>query len=104
MWHNHGIGTRIRNILDRLSQTGQIVRICGPSHRCGHKPLHENVDAEDVHAGRDEGVDCAEGWPYIVGAFGARDVTCAELGPTFVDSEELEFRGAFAGAGDEWCC
>lgn len=89
---DHGIGTQVGDVVDRLLEVGKVGGVKGVSHGAVSKTLHQDVDTEGVHPLVNEGINGRQSRPDIVGVQSSGQVTLAKLRARLVDAKEGEGR------------
>lgn len=87
---NHGVRALGCNVVDNVGKVTKVVGIKTASEPAGCQALHQEVDAEEVHALRKELINLLGINPDVVLAVGTRNVARAKLGARLVDAEPLQ--------------
>lgn len=98
-----GVGTLARDVVDDGGELGEILRVEGGGHAALGDSLHEDGDAEGVHAFRYQCVDGGGVGECVVCVVDARKFALTELSTRLVDAKELEVLDSFRLFSDRCC-
>lgn len=97
---DNGIGSLAGGVIDLLCEVTQVggVECSGDGGR--DQALHQDVDTENVHAIRDEGVVYAHSWTDVVCSVYTGNVASTKFGTALIDAEKLQLGYALGDLGN----
>lgn len=96
VWLDHGVGTLRGDVVHKLGKVSGVVGVQGAGEPAGCQALHQEVDAEEVHALCQELVNLLGVDPDVVLVVETGKVSLAKLWARLVDAEPFQLATGLA--------